>query len=261
MKRIGTRLRGRTGAGAHPVRPARFATIRPAPPRESHGPAMHLLLDFGSVVSRSLFEDLGAIERAFGLVSGALDWTGPLAGGHDPLWRAMQAGAVSERDYWRLRAEELGARVGRPLTVVQMIREARAADPDGCVRPGALTLIGAARAAGRRVGMLTNELVLFYGDELVRRIGVVAQFDTVIDGTWTRILKPDPRAYALACVALDAAPADVVFIDDQPRNVEGALAFGLQAILLDISRPQQAFDEAARRLGLAPAALTGPDHV
>ncbi|MEI7444424.1 MAG: HAD-IA family hydrolase [Burkholderiales bacterium] len=209
-----------------------------------------LLLDFGSVVGLSLFEDLGSIERAFSLPEGSLGWTGPLAHGDDPLWRAMQAGELSERDYWYRRAAELGERVGRPLDVVGMIRAAREADPDGCVRPEARALIDAARAAGRRVGLLTNELVLFYGEALARRLRVLDDFDTIVDGTWTRILKPDPRAYRMACVALDAEPADVVFVDDQRRNVDGALACGLQAVHLDVNRPRAAFEEAARRLGL-----------
>jgi putative hydrolase of the HAD superfamily len=217
---------------------------------------MHLLLDFGSVVGLSLFEDLGPIERAFGLPDGALDWTGPLERGDDPLWRAMQSGELTEREYWHRRAAELGARVGRPLDVVGMIRAAREADPDGCVRPEARALIDAARADGRRVGLLTNELVLFYGEALARRLRVLDAFDTIVDGTWTRILKPDPRAYRMACVALDAAPGDVVFVDDQRRNVEGGLACGLQAIHLDINRPRDAFEDAARRLGLDPLPVT-----
>jgi putative hydrolase of the HAD superfamily len=221
-------------------------------------PVPHLLLDFGSVVGLSLFEDLGAIERAFALPAGSLDWTGPLERGHDPLWRAMLAGELSERDYWHRRAAELGERVGRPLDVVSMIRAAREHDPDGCVRPEARALIDAARAAGRRVGLLTNELVLFYGEALARRLRVLDAFDTIVDGTWTRILKPDPRAYRMACVALEAAPADVVFIDDQPRNVAGGLACGLQAIHLDVNRPHLAFAEAARRLGLEVQGLQGP---
>ena len=229
--------------GPHPVAPM---------------PVPHLLLDFGSVVCLSLFEDLGAIERAFALPAGSLDWTGPLERGHDPLWRAMLAGELSERDYWHRRAAELGERVGRPLDVVSMIRAAREHDPDGCVRPEARALIDAARAAGRRVGLLTNELVLFYGEALARRLRVLDAFDTIVDGTWTRILKPDPRAYRMACVALEAAPADVVFIDDQPRNVAGGLACGLQAIHLDVNRPHLAFAEAARRLGLEVPGLQGP---
>ena len=227
--------------------------MHPAPTRPTPPPRdTHLLLDFGSVVGLSLFEDLGAIERAFALPAGTLDWSGPLEGRDDPLWRAMQAGELTERDYWHQRAEELGARVGRPLDVVGMIRAAREHDPDGCVRPEARALIDAARAAGRRVGLLTNELVLFYGEALARRLRVLDAFDTIVDGTWTRILKPDPRAYRMACVALDAAPGDVVFVDDQRRNVDGALACGLQAIHLDVNRPRDAFDEAARRLGLPP---------
>ncbi len=48
------------------------------------------------------------------------------------------------------------------------------------------------------------------------------------------------------------------FIDDQPRNVAGGLACGLQAIHLDVNRPYLAFAEAARRLGLEVPGLQGP---
>jgi HAD superfamily hydrolase (TIGR01509 family) len=43
--------------------------------------------------------------------------------------------------------------------------------------------------------------------------------------------KPDPRVYALTCERLGVSPQEVVFLDDTPRIVEGALAAGWQAVL------------------------------
>jgi FMN phosphatase YigB (HAD superfamily) len=49
---------------------------------------------------------------------------------------------------------------------------------------------------------------------------------------------------------LDAAPDDVVFVDDQTRSVEGARAIGLHAIAFDGTRPAASCAAAAQALGL-----------
>ncbi len=78
----------------------------------------------------------------------------------------------------------------------------------------------------------------------------VAEFDHVVDASVNGILKPDPRAYALACEAFDALPGEVVFVDDMPANIEGAEAAGLVAVRLRYDDPTAAFDEAREHLGL-----------
>ncbi|MEX2372970.1 MAG: HAD family phosphatase, partial [Dehalococcoidia bacterium] len=62
---------------------------------------LSLVLDFGGVVTRTLFETHDLTEKALGLSPGALVWRGPLAPDTDPLWRSMQADEISARDYWR----------------------------------------------------------------------------------------------------------------------------------------------------------------
>ena len=58
-----------------------------------------LLLDFGSVITISVFERQSEIETILGLAPGTLGWLGPIDPHTDPLWRSMSAGAISERDY------------------------------------------------------------------------------------------------------------------------------------------------------------------
>ena len=92
------------------------------------------MLDFGGVISRTLFETHDLTERALGLAPGTLTWRGPFAPETDAAWREMQAGGMTERDYWALRMRETGALVGEDWTAFpQFIARVRGDDP-GAVR-------------------------------------------------------------------------------------------------------------------------------
>ena len=67
-----------------------------------------LVLDFGGVISRTLFETHALSEAALGLPPGTLAWRGPFDPDTDALWRDMQAERISERDYWLARTREVG---------------------------------------------------------------------------------------------------------------------------------------------------------
>ncbi len=194
-----------------------------------------LLLDFGCVVSVSPFERHRESERLLGLEPGSIGWLGPVAPETDSLWQAMQRDEISERDYWRRRAVEVGESLGESAwDVTTLLTRTRPTDPETIVRPRMRRLLSAARAHGIRLGMLSNELELFYGAELVRRMRVLDHFDVVVDATHTRVLKPDPRAYALALEALGLSAGEVLFVDDQLRNVIGASKAGLQTQLFEL---------------------------
>jgi HAD superfamily hydrolase (TIGR01509 family) len=77
-----------------------------------------------------------------------------------------------------------------------------------------------------------------------------ASLVTFIDAAEIGCPKPDPRAYLTAADALGVAPADVVFLDDTPECVDGALAVGMNAIVVDPLDCRPAFDEARPLLGL-----------
>lgn len=216
-----------------------------------------LVLDFGGVVTRTLFETHAVTEAALGLAPGTLKWRGPFDAESDPLWRDMQAGLLTERDYWLARTREVGALLGEDWQRMEtFVVRARGADPDAVIRPEAIAAIEAARAAGCRVAILSNELDLFYGRELRGRVAVLRQADCIVDATYTGILKPDPRAYALCVEQLGVPAAACVFVDDQERNVEGALRAGMRAVHFDIVKPALSYRRALAELGvLAPLTL------
>lgn len=210
-----------------------------------------LVLDFGGVISRTLFETHALSEAALGLPAGTLRWRGPFDPAGDALWQDMQADRISERDYWLARTREVGRLVGEDWTrMEQFVQRARGAEPEAILRPEALAAITAVRAAGCRLAILSNELDLFYGSGFRARLPLLAAFDLIEDATHTGILKPDPQAYAACQARLGVAAHDCVFVDDQRRNVDGAQRAGWQAVQLDVRAPALAFAQALRLLGV-----------
>ena len=210
-----------------------------------------LIVDFGGVISRTLFETHDLSEKALGLPNGSLTGQGPFAPEADPLWRAMQADEISERDYWKSRTAEVAKLVGQNWNEMSdFVRAARGADPDAVIRPEFRTTIAACKAAGVRLAILSNELDLFYGADFREKLPFLKDFEVIVDATYTGILKPDARAYELVLQELGLPAADCVFVDDQLRNIKGAEALGLPAVHFDVMAPSQSYAEALRLLDL-----------
>ena len=210
-----------------------------------------LILDFGGVISRTLFETHDLSEKALGLPTGSLTWQGPFAPEADPLWRAMQADEISERDYWKSRTAEVGKLTGQNWSEMSdFVRAARGAEPDAVIRPEFRTTIAACKAAGVRLAILSNELDLFYGADFREKLPFLKDFEVIVDATYTGILKPDSRAYELVLQALGLPAAACVFVDDQLRNIKGAEALGLPSVHFDLMAPSQSYAEALRLLDL-----------
>ncbi|MCW5708842.1 HAD-IA family hydrolase [Shinella sp.] len=210
-----------------------------------------LILDFGGVVTRTLFETHDITERALGLPAGTLIWRGPFDPASDPLWQSMQAREITERDYWMTRTREVGALLGEDWTDMKtFVQRARGADPELVLRPEARDAILKARRAGLKLAILSNELDLFYGESFRRRFPLIDLFDVIVDATYTKILKPDPRAYEQVLAELALSRADCVFVDDQKKNIEGAAAVGLPHVHFDVTRPAESYAQALNMLGL-----------
>jgi len=214
-------------------------------------PQNALVLDFGGVVTRTLFETHDLTERALGLAAGTLTWRGPFDPQNDPLWKRMQADEISERDYWMTRTGEVGKLVGQPWSAMaDFVKAARGADPEPIIRPQALAAIETARQAGVKLAILSNELDLFYGAEFRKKLPFLADFDVIIDATYSDVLKPDPRAYQACCDALQLEPAACVFVDDQKRNIDGGRKVGMQCVHFDVLHPDDGYRRALQHLGL-----------
>lgn len=209
------------------------------------------MLDFGGVITKTLFETHDLTEQALGLDPGQLTWKGPFAPDTDPLWVSMQADEISEREYWLTRTQQIGAMIGKTWTrMSDLLIAARGDDPDAVIRPEFLATLGRARAAGCPVAILSNELDLFYGPAFRHRLGFLGQIDVIHDATYTKTLKPDPAAYLALIAELGCAAGNCIFVDDQRRNILGAQAVGMTTVQFDVMQPGKSFAQAETLLGL-----------
>ena len=210
-----------------------------------------LILDFGGVITRTLFETHDLTEKALGLKPGTLTWRGPFDPASDSLWVSMQNNEISERDYWMARTREVGRLAGEDwASMVQFVQRARGAEAGLVLRPEAQHAIETVKKQGMKLAILSNELDLFYGVEFRKRFPLIDLFDVIIDATYTKILKPDPRAYESCLEALGLPAKDCVFVDDQRRNVDGARGLGIPTVHFDVTNTARSYAEALALLGL-----------
>jgi putative hydrolase of the HAD superfamily len=210
-----------------------------------------LVLDLGGPVLLTPFELTARTEQRLSLPAGSLPWRGPFDPGNDAEWRDVQSGALAERGYWANRAEEFASLMGRPALARDFFGALYDESEDLLVREGARALMVDARDAGLPVGILTNDLGAFHSPEWVNALQVLRLADALVDGSHVGILKPDPRIYQMIAERLGVEPPDVVFLDDQPVNLAGAIAVGMTAVPVDVTAPDDAFSRARSLLSLA----------
>lgn len=212
-----------------------------------------LVLDFGGpvlVTPFELVEQHGPDSAAYRLLFGR----GPMAPATAPDtdWLELQAGRITEREYWDHRAEEWGRLGGHGQSIQVMIAHLYDPPRPGLVRDGALALIHQARTAGHPIGVLTNDLRAFHAEEWIEQMHVLDEVDALVDGSVEGYLKPHRRLYEVMADRLGVGFADMVFVDDQMTNVRGAQALGIPTVVFDPRDPEAAYDQVRGLLGLVP---------
>jgi putative hydrolase of the HAD superfamily len=219
-------------------------------PAVSRTPA--LVFDFGGPVLLTPFE-LVAISQPGTAAYDLLAGVGPLAPADqpDPEWVAMQGGEFSEREYWDRRAIEWGQRAGQPGTIQALIAHLYDPPREELIRPGAWSLMRDVKAAGRAIGVLTNDLRTFHSDEWVAQMQILDLVEVIVDASVEGTHKPDRRLYELMSERLGVGFADMVFIDDQLPNVVAARELGIPTVHFDVNDPAASYAEARELLSLA----------
>jgi phosphoglycolate phosphatase-like HAD superfamily hydrolase len=122
----------------------------------------------------------------------------------------------------------------------------------GVFAADALQLIDDARAAGVKVGVLSNDLYRAATREWVTSRPEFDVFDVLVDCTEFGERKPRPGPYLKAAADFGLPPEEIVFLDDTPYCIEGARAVGMVAVPVDPLARHHAFDRARRLVGLLP---------
>ena len=96
------------------------------------------------------------------------------------------------------------------------------------LRPGALELVDALRAAGVPLALVSSSYRVLV-DAALRTIGP-ERFDFTVAGDEVARTKPDPEPYLVAAAALGVDPGDCVVFEDAPSGIAAAEAAGCLAI-------------------------------
>jgi epoxide hydrolase-like predicted phosphatase len=176
-----------------------------------------LVVDFGGVLTTSIWEAFGAFCDAEGLEREAVRKL--FRGDRQALalLRGLETGEVSEEEFEPRFGELLGLDSHDRL-IDRMFAGLR---PDeemvGAVRR--------ARAAGVPTGLISNS----WGLGIYERAPMDIFDATVISGD-VGLHKPQPEIYLLAAERLGIEPGQCVFVDDLAENVAGAEAVGMTAV-------------------------------
>jgi putative hydrolase of the HAD superfamily len=226
------------------------------PVSEYRGPAAGrlsgLLLDIGGVVHNTGVRMVERLARREPAMRTVIEGIGGIASDRDELWQQMLRRQIGERDYWAQRAAELGAAVGETWdTRALMDRFYQLPEHEWLCAP-TIELMTDAKAAGLRVGALTNDMTAFHGPEWVARQEHLKLFDVIVDASLTGVMKPDPSAFRGGADALGVPAEQIVFLDDMPWNIEGARQAGMTAVRVPWDDPVPAIDTARELLRLGP---------
>jgi len=225
--------------------------MRPAE-RTAAGTYQGLLLDIGGVVHNTGVRMVGRLAEREPAMWPVIEKIGGIASDRDELWQLMLRRQIDEREYWAQRAAELGAAVGEAWdTRALMDRFYQLPEQEWLCAP-TIALMTDAKAAGLRLGALTNDMTAFHGGEWVARQEHLKLFDVIVDASLTGVLKPDPAAFRGGIEALGLPAEQIVFLDDMPWNAEGARQAGLTAVRVPWDDPGPAIDIARELLGLGP---------
>jgi putative hydrolase of the HAD superfamily len=224
------------------------------PVSEYRGPAAGrlagLLLDIGGVVHNTGVRMVERLARREPAMRPVIEGVGGIASDRDELWQRMLRRQVTEREYWAQRAAELGAAVGETWDFQDLMDRFYALPEQEWLCAGTIELMTDAKAAGLRLGALTNDMTAFHGPEWVARQEHLKLFDVIVDASLTGVMKPDPRAFRGGAEALGLPPGQIVFLDDMPWNVEGARQAGMTAVRVPWDDPGPAIDTARNLLDL-----------
>jgi putative hydrolase of the HAD superfamily len=165
---------------------------------------------------------------------------------HREYWthrRAYDRGDLTAEAYWHKAA----AGAGIVLTPDQLTK-LLSADVDywSTLNLPMLAWVRSLQHAGIPVGILSN-----MPDAMERGLRARHSWiDTFDHHTWSHavnLAKPEPAIYLHAAEGLHTPPANILFLDDRPENIEAALAVGMQAIQYTT---HQAFEQEMHARGL-----------
>jgi len=195
-----------------------------------------LLLDYGGVLTSDLF----ASFRSFCELEGLEPDMVVRRFREDRQCRALlielEEGRLPEEDFEPQFAAMLGV---SPSGLIDRLFAGSFPDQD------MLAMVGRARAAGIRTGLISNS----WGTRRYDRQQLAELFDGVVISGEVGMRKPAREIYELGARSIELEPAECVFVDDLPFNLDPAQDLGMATV--HHTEAGETIDELERLLGVA----------
>jgi putative hydrolase of the HAD superfamily len=195
-----------------------------------------LLVDYGGVLTTNLFDSFRSFCELEGVEPDEIGQRFT----HDPECRALlielETGQLPEEEFEPQFATLLGVD-GTGL----IDRLFAGSAPDVPMVEAVLR----ARGAGIRTGLVSNS----WGISRYDRPQLAELFHGIVISGEVGIRKPAPEIYELGAERIGVQPADCVFVDDLPNNLEPAAKLGMATV--HHVRARDTIDELERLLGVA----------
>lgn len=152
------------------------------------------------------------------------------AGGATPLadmpgFDEYQAGTITVTEY----LERLGEWLGCSTSEAERLHNGILVEPYG----GTEELVAELQGAGVATGCLSNTNEPHWHEFFSGRFPAVARLDRKMASHLVGMNKPDSRIFELHAEINHVAPAEVVYFDDHPGNVEAAANVGFRSFRID----------------------------
>jgi putative hydrolase of the HAD superfamily len=189
-----------------------------------------LVVDWGGVLTTDLKESLSAWASSHGIDylqfrQAMLELMYAATSNADApnLVHALERGELERTHFEAELASRLRTLDGQPVDsaglLIRMFEHFKQV-------PAMSDVVGRARRAGLKTGLLSNS----WGNDYPRQ-GWDDLFDAVVISGEIGMRKPDPEIYQYTVKLLGCEPGEVVFVDDLPVNVRGAVTAGLVGVV------------------------------
>jgi epoxide hydrolase-like predicted phosphatase len=194
-----------------------------------------LLVDYGGVLTTSLFDSFGAFCTAEGLAPETLGQRFREDATARELLIGLETGQIEEEEFEPGLAKVLGVPSQNLID-----RLFAGSGPEETM----LDAVLAARAAGVRTGLISNS----WGTRRYDRAELARLFDGVVISGEEGMRKPTPAMYSLGAERIGLAPERCVYVDDLPFNLPPAVDLGMATV--HHVEPEQTVAELERLLGV-----------
>jgi putative hydrolase of the HAD superfamily len=176
-----------------------------------------LLVDYGGVLTSSLFDSFQAFCELEGLAPETLAERFRADKACRDLLIGLETGHIGEEDFEPQLAATLG--VGAPGLIDRMFAGSGPDEP-------MLAAVRAARENGVKTGLISNS----WGTRRYDRALLEELFDGIVISGEVGMRKPAPEMYVMGAERIGVPPAECVFVDDLPFNLEPAAELGMATV-------------------------------